>query len=78
VVGSLIGGCHVLWVLLIITGWAQPILDFVFWAHMIQPVYVVKGFDLPAALTLIGVTSLSGYAFGVAGAALWKKLHNSK
>ena len=29
---------------LVLLGWAQPIIDFIFWAHMIQPVYVIKPF----------------------------------
>jgi hypothetical protein len=41
----LIGGWHIAWSLLVLIGWAQPILDFVFWAHMIKPVYFVKPFD---------------------------------
>lgn len=77
VFGCLIGGWHLFWILLILVGLAQPLLDFVFWAHMIQPVYVVKPFAPIAAVTLIGVTFVIGYAFGLAGALLWNKLHRS-
>ena len=77
VVGALIASWHILWVLLVLLGWAQPILNFVFWAHMIQPVYVVNTFDFKAAITLIGITLLSGYAFGFLGAIIWNKLHRS-
>jgi len=38
VIGALIGGWHVVWALLVLIGWEQPILDFIFWAHMIKPV----------------------------------------
>ena len=37
------------WSLLVLIGWAQPIIDFIFWAHMIKPVYFVKPFDPVAA-----------------------------
>lgn len=75
VVGALIGGWHVLWSLLVLLRWAQPILDFIFWAHMIQPIYVVKPFDLLAAITLIMITCVIGYIFGFVGAFIWNRLH---
>ena len=55
--GALIGGWHFVWSLLVLLGWAQPILDFIFWAHMIKQVYFVKPFDPVAAVTLIVITS---------------------
>jgi hypothetical protein len=44
--------------LLVGIGWAQPIIDFIFWAHMIKPVYFVKPFDSVAAVTLIMITAV--------------------
>ncbi len=75
VFAALIGGWHVCWSLLVALGWAQPIIDFIFWAHMIRPIYVVKAFDLVAALTLILITAVIGYLFGFLGALIWNKLH---
>ena len=77
VAAGLVGGWHVLWVLLVWIGWAQPILDFIFWAHMIKPVYTVKPFDPIAAVTLVIVTAVLGYAFGFAGGQIWNRLHRS-
>jgi len=57
----------VVWSLLVLIGGAQPILDFIFWAHMIKPVYFVKPFDPTAAVALIAITSVIGYLFGFAG-----------
>lgn len=74
-VGVLIGSWHVFWAILVLVGWAQPIIDFIFWAHMIQPIYVIKAFDPKAALILIAITFLTGYAFGFVGALIWNKLH---
>ena len=74
VFAALLGGWHVLWSLLVLLGWAQPILDFVFWAHMIKPVYRVQRFDPAAAATHIIVTTGLGYAFGFVGAVIWKRL----
>lgn len=76
VIGTLIGGWHVVWSLLVLIGWAQPILDFIFWAHMIKPVYFVKPFDLAAAIMLVAVTATIGYVFGFFGAMIWNRLHH--
>jgi hypothetical protein len=77
VIGALIATWHVLWSLLVGLGWAQPLIDFIFWAHMIQPVYVIKAFDPKAAVILVAITFVSGYAFGFVGALFWNKLHRA-
>jgi hypothetical protein len=75
VIGALMGAWHFLWSLLVVLGWAQPILDFIFWAHMIKPVYSVKPFDALAAAVLILITAVIGYVFGFLGAIIWNRLH---
>ena len=61
--------------ILVLLARAQPIIDFIFWAHTIQPVHVIKPFDPAAAVALIIVTTATGYVFGLIGAAVWNKLH---
>ena len=73
--GLLFAGFHLLWLGLIWLEWAQPALNFVFWAHMIQPIYVVKPFDPFAAFILIGFTFSTGFTLGSIGAVLWNNLH---
>ncbi len=75
VIGALIGGWHLFWALLVLFGWAQPFIDFIFWVHMIQPIYMIKPFDPLAAVTLIGITAVIGYVFGFLGALIWNRLH---
>ena len=75
VVGALVAGWHLLWSLLVLIVCAQPIIDFIFWAHMIKPVYVVKPFDPVAAVTLMMITGVIGYVFGFVGAIIWNRLH---
>ena len=72
--GTLTGGMHFCWSLLVLLGWAQPLINFIFWAHMIQPIYVIKAFDPVAALTLILITTGIGYLVGVIGGALWSRI----
>lgn len=75
VIAVLIGGWHLVWAALVAARWAQLLIDFIFWAHMIRPVYVIGPFDVVAAGTLLAVTFFSGYIFGYIGASLWNKLH---
>jgi hypothetical protein len=77
VIGALVAGWHLVWVLLILCDLAQQVLNFVFWAHMIQPVYTVRPFDSQAASTLIAVTFFSGYVLGFIGALIWNQLHRT-
>ncbi len=71
----LLGGWHLLWSVLVAAGWAQPLIDFIFWIHFIRPVYVIERFNIGIALLLIGVTATIGYAIGWIFAVLWNKLH---
>lgn len=75
VIAALIGGWHLAWVILVVLGWAQPLINFIFWAHMIRPVYVIGPFDAVAAITLLVITLFSGYVFGYFGGSLWNRLH---
>jgi hypothetical protein len=75
VFATLLGGWHIVWSLLVSLGWAQPLLDFVFWLHMIRSIYVVKAFDPVAAGSLVIVTACFGYVIGYLGATTWRKLH---
>jgi len=75
VLGSLVGGTHLLWALLVALGWAQPLIDFIFWIHFIKPVYVIDVFRPGVALLLIAVTAAIGYAVGCAFGVLWNNIH---
>jgi hypothetical protein len=60
---------------LVALGWAQPVLDFVFWMHLIQPVFVIRPFSLSAAAALIVFTSVVGFVMAFLFALLWNRLH---
>jgi|SRR5689334_11233579 hypothetical protein len=64
---------HLSWSALVLIGWAQAIIDFIFWMHFIRTIYVIEPFSAGRALTLIAVTSalgaLIGYSFARLGIA---------
>lgn len=72
--GTLLGASHAIWASFVALGWAQAIVNFVLWMHMIKPVYVVAPFSLWIAVILIAVTGAMGYFGGFVLAALWNWL----
>lgn len=73
--GAFVGGLHIVWALLVGIGWAQGIINFVFWMHMVSLPIVVKKFELSAAVTLIITTTIIGYVGGYVFAHIWNRMH---
>lgn len=73
--GALLGGFHLVWTILVATGFAQAIYEFVLWAHMIHISIVIGPFDITAAVTLVIMTSIIGYVVGYVSAWVWNKVH---
>lgn len=71
----LLGGWHLVWSLLVLSGWAQAVYDFILWAHMIHLPLVVGPFNLTAAVTLVILTAAIGYVAGWTGAYVWNRFH---
>lgn len=73
--GLFIGGWHLVWTVLIVLGLAQPLLNFIFWIHMLSNPYQVTGFTLMQSATLIVVTGCVGYVGGWVFAKVWNTMH---
>lgn len=76
--GTLLGGLHAIWSITVALGWAQAIMDFVFWMHMIKPVYIVGPFSFGIALILVAVTGAIGFVGGFVFATIWNWLHQER
>lgn len=72
--GILSGGWHLLWSLLVASGLAQQVLDFVFWMHFIRPAYSVEPFAIDRALILVALSFGIGFGFGAVLALVWNRL----
>ena len=73
--GALLGVTHLLWALTVALGWAQPLMDFVFWMHFIRPLYVIQPFSLSTAIILVVVTSVTGFVIAFVFGVIWNRLH---
>jgi hypothetical protein len=70
-VAVLLAVWHILWAVLVAAGWAQPILDFVFRMHFIQPAYTVLPFDLTASAVLAAIMAAIGFVAGYLVTFVW-------
>ena len=80
---SLIGGLclaniHLCWLMLVILGWAQPLLDLVFKLHMLNSPFQVQPFDYLLALGLLGITFLIGCFYGFLFYTIKRLIHQQQ
>jgi hypothetical protein len=78
VLGAVIGLWHLTWSLLVAFGWAQRLIDLIFWMHFIEPIYVIEAFNPITAIILIAVTSAIGFVIGIVFGAVWNGFHGRR
>ena len=75
ILGSFLGLWHLTWSLLVATGAAQTLLDWIYYLHFLNNPFHVAGFSIGTAALLIVITSVLGYIFGWLLAFLWNVFH---
>ncbi len=71
--GLFLAFLHACWAALVAAGFAQPLMDFVFWAHFITPPYHIEPFALTRAAILVGFVFAVGLAAGWLGGIFWNR-----
>jgi len=74
VFGTFLGTWHFVWAWLVLSGFAQSLMNWIFRLHFIEPPYTILPFNFGAAVALILVTSITGYLSGWVLGALWNWL----
>jgi hypothetical protein len=77
-VGTVFGAFHVLWVVLVGIGWAQPVLDFFLELHFIKLDYQLAPYSAVTGLALVAVTFSAGALLGAIFALVWNALSESE
>lgn len=73
IVGSLSVIVHSLWILVVMLGFAQYILDFIYGLHFLNNPFIVGEFSVTKAVGLLGMTFIVGYTIGWILSYLWDK-----
>lgn len=73
-VGAVFGVWHLMWVTLVATGVAKPVMDLILRLHFIQFDYTLAPFAASTAATLVGLTFVIGAALGLVFALVWNWL----
>lgn len=74
ILGTFLGLFHALWCVMVVTGAAQWMLNWVFKLHFLNNPFVVAGFSWKLGLGLVLVTFVFGYIIGWVLALLWNLL----
>ena len=74
VLGLFLALFHAAWAVLVAAAMAQPLMDFIFWAHFITPPYHIEPFAMGRAAALVTFVFAVGMACGAVGGWLWNRV----
>lgn len=74
VLGIFFALLHLIWVLLVASGFAKQFLDYALSLHFMSDVYSIGAFNLWTAAMLLVFTFASGYILGWLFAFVWNNL----
>lgn len=74
-VGAVYVLVHLVWLGLVAAGQAQSLLDWVMRLHSLDPILRVGRLDQRLAISLLGVSAISGFMLGVLVACAWNQLN---
>ena len=75
-IGSLtLSALHACWVMIVASGWAQPLLDFIFKLHMLNSPFVVQPFSILLSAELLALTFVVGAFYGLVFSLIRKLLN---
>ncbi|MEK7089729.1 MAG: hypothetical protein AAB920_02840 [Patescibacteria group bacterium] len=77
VFGGLFGITHTALALMVLTGMAKGLMDWIFSLHFLVFQYEIAPFSFANAIVLIIITSLVGYVMGCVFGWLWNLAHNA-
>lgn len=77
VLGGFLALFHAIWALLVLTGVAKPLLDWILGMHFLNFTYSIDPFSLGKALMLVIITGVVGYLCGLIIGWLWNLAHKA-
>lgn len=75
--GLTLAAFHACWIMIVASGWAQPILDFIFKLHMLNSPFIVQPFSIMLSLELLALTFIIGAFYGVIFSLIRKSITKS-
>lgn len=72
--GLFMATMHACWAALVASGLAQPVMDFVFWAHFLNSPFFIQSFEPLRAVVLVSLTFTVGLVMGTIAGFFWNML----